>query len=277
MYNLALSRSPCASKPTELGVQIHAVDLDRICQGLVTVTRDGAVELRNPSVREYILSECEPGRRGSAIMEAHELVARICLQLFCTRKFCIASSTCVNLPPSQDPDQDSMPTLMEYAIDNWIFHYRKAEAYSMTLAGTLQRLLAANLNDACETLSIPHSQRTIRIASTILRICARYGFTELTKMTLETGCDPNVDACGCCETPLAIALATGHAEVADILLQNGASAERTRVDSKNRVKPVRSVETWRLLVTIEEGTERDAGEGPGPDHIPLHIVLHYAS
>ncbi len=276
-YNSALSRLPCASKPTELGVQIHAVDLDRICQGLVTVTRDGTVKFRNPSVGKYILSECEPGRRGSAIMEAHELVAKRCLQLFCTREFCIASLTCVKLPPSQDPDQESMPTLMEYAIDNWIFHYRKAEAYSMTLAGALQRLLAANLNDACETLSIPHSQRTIHIASTILRTCARHGFTELTKMSLETACDPNVDACGCCETPLAIALATGHTEVADILLQKGASAERIRVDSRNRVKPIRSVQDCRLLGMIEEGTKREAGEDPGPEDIPLHIVLHYAS
>lgn len=255
------------------------LDIESVCRGLVTVAKEGTVDFSTPSVRKYLLFENSSKHPRRPILEAHELVAWTCLNVIHSKNVESTSLSSSDLLPHGVLATEPLSTLSEYAFANWPFHYRMAEAYSRVLAGTLQRVLAISLNDACKTSSIPHDQRAASIASKTLQIGARYGFPELTKMCLEMGHEANGDACGCCKTALPIALTNGHTGVAEILLQKGAATEPIRYNGSPGMRLLRSAVARRVPDQIEANPERDIEESTSITHseeISLHLIIQYA-
>lgn len=113
---------------------IPEVDIERICQELVTVTSEGIVKFSDPSVVTYCSSEETSFLPRCSMLEAHEQVARACLQLFYAGKMNFASLSCIGPTQSQASGLESPSTFEEYAIINWHIHHGRAESYSKSLA-----------------------------------------------------------------------------------------------------------------------------------------------
>ena len=198
-------------------------EIHRICGWLVTITEEGIVSLRHPTLREYLLSEVEPSNCSHhPLLAAHELLARSCLVLLSSSIWVDAASTSTGIEPAQKLGRGTTSTLTGYAAANWSVHYRLSETSSRSLAGTLQRCLTITLDYDCRSFSIPNSGRSIQIANTTLRISASYGLVSLTQLCLQMGTDPKGGSCVLCESPLAIAAGGGHLIAAKILLKGTA-------------------------------------------------------
>ena len=200
-------------------------EIRRICGWLVTITEEGIVSLRHPTLREHLLSEVEPSNRSRhPVLAAHELLARSCLVLLSSSIWVDATSASTDIEPAQKLGRGTTSTLTGYAAANWSVHYRLSETYSRSLAGTLQRCLTITLDYDCQSFSIPNSGRSIQIANTTLRISASYGLVSLTQLCLQMGTDPKGGSCVLCESPFAIAAGGGHLVAAKILLKETADA-----------------------------------------------------
>ena len=212
-----------ASPRAKLTAQPPEEEICSICGWLILITGDGVVKFRHQSVRTHLISKKNSRLSGYLLLEAHEFLARTCLRLLETGDRKSTSWLCTNISDSQDTSRGLASNLTNYAIANWSVHYRHAETSSMILAGTLQRCLVRTLEYACESLPVSLSRRSIQISNATLRFSARYGFFTLTKLCLEAGAPPTPNRCCFCESPLAIAAAGGHKDVAALLLQKGAS------------------------------------------------------
>ena len=202
------------SPAKELGPPKTQAEIQRICGWLVTITKEGIVSLRHPTLREYLLV-VEPSNRSRQLeFAAHELLARSCLVLLS-----YISSASNDTESEQNLGRRTTSTLTNYAAENWSVHYRLSETHSKNLAGTLQRCLTITLDYDCQSFSIPNSGRPIQIANTTLRISASYGLVSLTQLCLQMGTNPKGGSCVLCASPLAIAAGSGHLEAANILLQ----------------------------------------------------------
>ena len=217
-------RSQLLGQPLSTGNELKSsniqAEIQRVCGWLVTITEEGIVRLRHPTLRDYLLfandsskSICHP------VLAAHELLARACLVLLgSVRRF----ETCSALPKRDSAQQYGRgvsSTLTGYAVANWHIHYRLSETYSRILAGTLQRCLVITLDYDCQSFSIPKSGRSIQIANATLRISASYGLVSLTELCLSMGTDAEGGSCTLCESPLSIAVGRGNLEVANVLMQ----------------------------------------------------------
>lgn len=89
------------------------------------------------------------------------------------------------------------------------------------------------------------------------------------------GQERNADPCGHCETPLAIALASGHNEVAKILAQKEPPTKSSERDSKCGSRPSLSAEARMLPIRNRVGPQRGTGEIIAPRNERLHVILHY--
>ena len=213
------------SATQKLNLSKTQAEIYRICGWLVTITEEGIVSLRHPTLREYLLSEVEPSNRPHRpVLAAHELLARSCLVLLSSSIWVDAASTSTDVEHSQKLGRGTTSTLTGYAAANWSVHYRLSETYSRNLAGTLQRCLTITLDYDCQSFSIPNSGRSIQISNTTLRISASYGLVSLTQLCLQMGTDPKGGSCVLCESPLAIAAGAGHLLAAQILLKGTADA-----------------------------------------------------
>lgn len=214
-----LSGQPLSSG-NELSLPSTEAEIRRICGWLVTITEEGIVRLRHPTLRDYLLHADDSSKRSRGpVHAAHELLARSCLALLGSVMRVEANSALSRTNASQQRGEGVTTTLITYAATNWYVHYSWSETYSKILAGTLQRCLILTLDDDCQSFSIPNSGRSMQIANTTLRISASYGLVSLTRLCLDMGTDAKGGSCIFCETPLAIALEAGHSEVAKILLQ----------------------------------------------------------
>lgn len=210
------------SAGTELSLLNTKAEIHRICGWLVTITKEGIVRLRHPTLREYLLfADGSSNHPRRPVLAAHELLARDCLVLL-SSVIRVETSPMPNQRSAQQLGRGVASTLTKYAEANWSIHYRLSETYSRILAGALQRCLIITLDYDCQSFSIPNGGRSIQIANTTLRISASYGLISLTQLCLEMGTDPKGGSCVLCETPLAIAAEGGHSEAANILLQGTA-------------------------------------------------------
>ena len=206
-------------------------EFNRLCGWLVTTTSEGIVRFRHPSVGKYLISAKRMRWSRHPVIEAHELLAQACLKILASDEKenikWINHDSC--LPSSK---LKSATSLRQYAAAYWSLHYRSAEAYSRVLAGTLQRSLEITLEYFCQAFPSYECEGATQITSTTLRVCAQHGFLGLTKLCLEKGTNPDGDSCDYCPTPLAIAAAGGHTDVAALLLKRGASARSIRKPTK---------------------------------------------
>ena len=212
--------------PSKLKIQISKGDISGSCGRLVIFAENDIVRFRHESVRDYLLYPNKPSPHDRTL-EAHELIAKTCLRyLLNSTESDRTAPSCLQLPSSHQFEPSSIPSLAQYAMTNWSFHYSLAESHSRVLAGLLQRHLSIRLDNACEFLSIKQSQRSLQTTSTILRFSAYCGFAALGSMSLEMGGNPDGDVCGCCETPLTIATARYQSDAAILrsLLRKGAAA-----------------------------------------------------
>ena len=251
-------------------------EIMQICAWLIDFTEEGFVRFKHPSVRQYLVRTNDRLPTRQPVLEAHEYLARICLALLNERER--AEPTLFYIKPSSsEPEREkNFSTLSNYAVANWSFHYRVAESHSKVLAGTLRRCIFATLDYACEFFSISPNRRSVQIETTTLRICAHYGFVWLTQMCLEMGMHPNGGACQHCETPLAIATAGGHAQVATLLLHKMAFAASQINDRNQGVMQLAaaqgSLETMKSL--LSKGGDAN-GIDPYTGRRPLHNAAAY--
>lgn len=249
-------------------------EIHRICGWLVSVTKDGIVSLRHPTLREYLLFAVAPSNHSHhPVLAAHELLARSCLVLLSSVERLQASTALIDPKPAQKLGRGTTSTLTIYAVANWSVHYRLSERYSRNLAGTLQRCLTITLDYDCQSFSIPKSGRSIQIASTTLRISASYGLVSLTQLCLQMGTDSKGCCCVLCDTPLAIAVGSGHMDAANILLQGTVySACRTSYNADEMFHlAVAQGSTDVAKLFLECGTEVDAVE-PDSGKTLLHVA-----
>ena len=217
------NQAPLATQ--KLNLSKTQAEIRRICGWLVTITEEGIVSLRHPTLREYLISDVEASSCSHhPVLAAHELVARSCLILLSSSIWVDAASTLTDTEPAQKLGKGTTSTLTGYAAAYWSVHYRLSETYSKNLAGTLQRCLTITLDYDCQSFSIPNIGRSIQIANTTLRISASYGLISLTQLCLQMGTDPKGGSCVLCESPLAIAAGGGHLVAAKILLNRTADA-----------------------------------------------------
>ena len=233
-------------------------DISRLCGGLVSIAETGIVRLRHPSLRTYLLftkGSSQPPR--SPEIEAHELLARTCLVLLNPAVKKDASIFGISWSSSRSAGTTS--SLTNYAAANWSLHYRLAEAYSRTLAGTLQCYLVLALDYACEYFNISPSGRSVQIANTTLRISASHGLVSLTRMCLESGTDPGAGSCNRCMTPFALATAGGHTEAANVLLKW--HYFNTEISSKNSFQlPVLGVPMKSRHTVVRGSIQKTQGD-----------------
>ena len=195
-------------------------EIHRVCGWLVTVSNQGIVRLRHPTLREYLLFTVESlDKPCQPVLAAHELLARSCLMLLNSYMPFEASLTSTDTKPAQRMHGRATSALTKYATANWSVHYLLCETYSKNLAGTLQRCLTITLEYDCQSFSMPKIGRSIQIANTTLRISASYGLISLTRLCLQMGADPKGGSCALCESPLTIAAGRGHTEAANIIMQ----------------------------------------------------------
>lgn len=265
------------STSNELSLPKTQAEIHRICGWLVTVTKEGIVRLRHPTLRDYLLLADESSSHSRhPVLAAHELLARACLVLLSSVIKVEASSALTNTKPAQQLGRGVASTLTKYAAANWSIHYRLSETYSRILAGTLQRCLIITLDYDCQSFSIPNSGRSIQIANTTLRISASYGLVSLTQLCLEMGTDPKGGSCVLCETPLAIAVGGGHMDAVDILLQGTApSASRPSYNPEEMVHlAVARGLTNAAKSLLECGTEVNAVEHSSGKSL-LHVAAEF--
>ena len=259
------------TKGLESGSNQHVI---QICRGLVVVNEKGCVTFRHPSVRRHLLHSTLQYHPEHALFQAHEHVAGTCLMLLNSREHTRPSMFCIDTPQARTQTEGQSLCLQDYAAANWSFHYRLAETRSKSLAGTLQRCILMTLDYACETFSIPRTNRSIQIATTTLRICATYGFVILTQICLEMGFNPNEGACHYCETPLAIAAAGVHAPVTILLLRKTALVTGDIDYGNERILQLAaahgSLETIELLLAR-------GGDANAIDHCTGRRPLHNAA
>ena len=217
-------RSQLMGQPLSTGNELDSsniqAEIRRVCGWLVTITEEGIVRLRHPTLRDYLLFANHSSKQIShPVLAAHELLARACLVLLGSVREFEACSALPKRNPAQQYGRGVSSTLTGYAVANWHIHYRLSETYSRILAGTLQRCLVITLNYECQSFSIPKSGRSTQIANATLRISASYGLVSLTELCLDMGTDAEGGSCTLCESPLSIAVGGGHSEVANILMQ----------------------------------------------------------
>ena len=218
-------RQQPASAAKKLNLPKTQAEIRRVCGWLVTITKEGIVSLRHPTLREYLLLAVESSSHSrQLVLAAHELLARSCLVLLSSATWVDKSSAWKDIKPAQNLGRGMTSTLTNYAAENWSVHYRLSETYSKNLAGTLQRCLTITLDYDCQSFSIPSIGRSIQIANTTLRISASYGLVSLTQLCLQMGTDPKGGSCELCESPLAIAARGEHLIAASILLKGMADA-----------------------------------------------------
>ena len=218
--------------PEHTGPESSPLGFTQVFGKLVTDVPAIAASFNDDETSNEVFSASSKVYPMTKILKAHEEVATTCLCLLHTEKIELASLSAVDFATSNDKGRRPLSSLLRYSLDNWIVHYRMAESYSRTLAGRLQNILATNLYGACETANVPRHQQAVAVNDLLLRICARHGFIELIKLCLEMGFNPSMSPFGRCESPLALALANDHMDVAELLLQAGAtpSSEHSKAD-----------------------------------------------
>lgn len=214
-----LASSLASCKPSVTRALGHQIDIESVCRGFVTISQAGVIGFSNPCVRENLLL-----RSPSPLAQAHELVARTCFRILHSSKVTIVELPSLDLASTSNLDSEPLSNLSRYAITNWAFHYRHAEAHSRTLAGILHHTLAIRLGENCGTSRIPQSHRTAYVTSTIFRICTHNGFPELAKMCLEMDGDLRGDMDRRCKT-LGFGIASRQIGAAEVLPQTSVSDE----------------------------------------------------
>ena len=263
------------SADQKLNLSKTQAEIYRICGWLVTITEEGIVSLRHPTLREYLLSEVEPSNRSHRpVLAAHELLARSCLVLLSSSIWVDAASTPTDIEPAQKLGRGTTSTLTGYAAANWSAHYRLSETYSRSLAGTLQRCLTITLDYDCQSFSIPNSGRSIQIANTTLRISASYGLVSLTQLCLQMGTDPKGGSCVLCKSPFAIAAGGKHLVAASILLKGTADAPSRASNSADEIVQLALAQglTDEVKSFLECGAKVDAVENDSGKTL-LHVAV----
>ena len=232
-------------------------DLLESCGGLVTITKDGYVNLVHASVRDFLSKPNMADTTNCFLLGAHDLVARKCLHTLCSSNPSRLLSICGRCRTKDE--SCGTTSLQDYAAANWWFHYNIAEPHSRTLAGSLQRSLNIACQDACERLSIPQASRYNDLLYTTLNFCAYYGANSLMQMHLESGIMPCSNECEQCMTPLSIAAWRGSDDVVATLLQQSSSHYTNQCPGVTLLScAIASGNPKIVRMVLENGRETDA-------------------
>ena len=231
----------------KLGLQNPKVEIPQMCGGLVKITKHNLVTFTHLSIRDFLLSHNDPNSMQSNLPQAHKLLARTCLSLLEAGDRTIRAPSFMRSRPYLVKGSGPASRLIDYAIANWSTHYRIAESFDQTLAGFVQKSLTRTVNHG-----YTHCSTSGKDANFQIRFGASQGLLSLTQMYLEMGACPDGGSCTCCDTPLHLASARGHAEVVALLLRKGASvfsATHSRGESALHLAAKRgSLNTIELLL-----------------------------
>ena len=271
------SRKPhgITSVPFNSKRELFEAEIYNLCRGLIVFSENGFARFRHSSLRDYLVA---PGRRVSSrdcLLESHELIAKTCLQdLWISKESQKTALFDVTNFLFQNNHEEPASALTAYAIDHLCSHYRLVESNSRFLVGTLQRHLSAAMDKACKSLLIRPSQRSIQIASTMLRISAYHGFAGLAKLVLETGSHPDGNACDRCETPLTIAAARCQSDtkISSLFLQKGATITHNTEPKYNAALLAATARGLLDAVKFNLARGADPHSSHSSGETPLHIA-----
>ncbi|MCJ1225030.1 hypothetical protein MMC12_001679 [Toensbergia leucococca] len=201
-------------------------DLINICGGLVTIKSDQTVRFIHHSVREYLLVWHRgkfPHKFYVEISQAHEYLAQICLQHLFDQKnmhFPVPDLH-GHWPRVKTPGEKYR--FLDYASTYWCEHYRFSETHSTYLPGMLYYCLqkkAWEVETGCP--NSPSATSPLYAFIRTFRACTQMGFAAMGQIYLEMGVEVNEIYCSHQGTPLHIAVANGHLDIARLLIKNGA-------------------------------------------------------
>ena len=250
----------------KLGLQNPEVEIPQMCGGLVKITKHKLVTFTHLSIRDFLLNHNDPNSMQSNLLQAHKLLARTCLSLLEPEDRTMKAPRFMRSSPYVVEGARPTSRLINYAIANWSTHYRIAEPFDQTLAGLVQKSLAKTVNGTYTYCSTSWKEPNFQI-----RFGASQGLLSLTQMYLEMGACPDGGSCTCCDTPLHLASARGHADVVALLLRNGASvfsATHSRGETALHLAAKQgSLNTIELLLNSSANVNAiDLGTGQTPLH-----------
>jgi Ankyrin repeats (3 copies) len=234
---------------SQLGVNLVEADIERVCGGLLRISKGRKISLVHLSFQDYLQSRnsINDTLGWSADSGAsNEMIAHICLRSL-EPELLMESLRSPKICHSKNVGAaGASQNLHDYAFHFWKSHYLLAEQQSSYLPGMLHEILLESLRsrshrDAVldgeylskspkprnnqEFLDCPlnnHMPTFLGNLSAALREGARFGMLKLVKLELEMGASPNVpDACGNTALHYA-AFANINMSILKLLLEYGA-------------------------------------------------------
>lgn len=198
-----------------------------VCGGLVRVGYDQTVCFIDHDVKRCLISDPEGMKYSFTYQGAQELLGLTCLHVL----------TWHTKGQQQEPRNTSSSAnlylskggldLLCYSCANWAQHCRSAETRSYYILGAVQEylkdLLVSNPCNIRNGMEVPAFAEQIHWQNAILNECAKHGFIELSKLCLDMGADINSKGSSCASSPISEALSNQHWNLAEMLIQRGAS------------------------------------------------------
>ena len=132
---------------SETGVDIEETNIVELSGGLLSIDGNRTVRLVHSSVRDFLRTRMKQNW-NEVSDKANEMIAHTCLKALVSRKLLHSLEL---LPQSSmttlhfEEPYAQLPSFENYAENNWVFHYRFAEATSKFLPGFLHSLLESSL------------------------------------------------------------------------------------------------------------------------------------
>jgi len=226
----------------QTGIELKISSVSDASAGLLVSNGSQIVRLAHSTVRQFLKVRMK-SNWSAVTVEAHETIARTCLEALCPQ--CFLTSLGIPSCGKHSITEDSSnchKSLSRYARRNWIFHYSIAERESRYLAGFLHSLLARCIQIHDSRLpgagcSSPEKRNkksnssgllvgksfALKAINTGLLVGARFGFRRLVKLEIEMGADVNKPHGPHQLTPISWASQSGYLDIVEVLLKNGAN------------------------------------------------------
>ncbi len=234
-------------------------DILTICSSLVTIAiakndhNEDYEELRlaHYSVKEYLISDRVshgPASKYDIAVEPDKSIAQICLLYLLY----------FSEPSLSTYDMPKKFPLLDYAVNNWTMHARKAESYTKDVTQLSMELLQSEKHAFINWLSLhPHRCPPYVFVKAPLCNAAMEGLYQSTKLLIDTGADVNA---GEADRPALVqASLCGHTAIVQLLIDAGANVNAGEADRPALVEASSRGHTAIVQLLIDAGADVNAG------------------